>query len=71
MSIYDGFGDCAFTKTLNDIDGSGTTLTTVDHVMPLTALRVCHDTRRTAQDEWEKTHAIRVIGHDQKIERPR
>ena len=65
------FRQLAFAETGNDIDGGLRSFAGIDLVIPFAALRRRHQRWIGAHQLRKKSHAIRVVRHDQKIQRPR
>jgi len=61
----------AFAEAGNDIDGGLRPLTGVDLIIPFAALRRCHQHGIGAHQLRKKSHAVRMVRHDQKIQWPR
>ena len=61
----------ALAEAGDDIDGRLRAFAGIDLVVPFPALRRRQQARIAAHQLREKAHAVRVVGHDQEIQRPR
>src|SRR6185369_6682346 len=66
----EALGHLALAKAADDVECSLAALATLDHVVPLAALGGGEQLRIARHQLREKTKAIRVISHNQKVKRP-